>query len=91
MAGSIRAAALLAAAQFNNTPQAIPGMDRFQTIIGWIAWVAAGMCLIGMIVTGATLAVAYHRGDNSHVGRLGAVMAGCLIVGGASSIVGALT
>ena len=65
-------------------------MDKFQTIISWTAWVAAGLCLIGLIVCGATLAISYHRGSQEHVGRLGGVAAGCLVVGAASSIVGAL-
>ena len=61
----------LLADPFNSNPQPVPGMDKFQTIIGWSAWIAAGLCLIGLIVTGATLAVSYHRGTNEHVGRLG--------------------
>ena len=80
----------LLADPFNSNPQPVPGMDKFQTIIGWSAWIAAGLCLIGLIVTGATLAVSYHRGTNGHVGRLAGVAAGCLIVGGASTVVGAL-
>jgi len=80
----------LLADPFNSNPQPVPGMDKFQTIIGWSAWIAAGLCLIGLIVTGATLAVSYHRGTNEHVGRLAGVAAGCLIVGGASTVVGAL-
>jgi hypothetical protein len=80
----------LLADPFNSYPQPVPGMDKFQTIIGWSAWIAAGLCLIGLIVTGATLAVSYHRGTNEHVGRLAGVAAGCLIVGGASTVVGAL-
>ena len=86
---SLGSVALLAD-PFNSNPQPGPGMDKFQTIIGWSAWIAAGLCLIGLIVTGATLAVSYHRGTNEHVGRLAGVAAGCLIVGGASTVVGAL-
>ena len=80
----------LLADPFNSNPQPVPGTDKFQTIIGWSAWIAAGLCLIGLIATGATLAVSYHRGTNEHVGRLAGVAAGCLIVGGASTVVGAL-
>ena len=80
----------LLAADFNSNPEAVPGMDKFQTIISWTAWIAAGLCLLGLIVAGAMLAVSYHRGTNDHVGRLGGVAAGCLVVGAASTVVGAL-
>lgn len=90
MIQQLHAASLVAAAQFDNNPQPVPGMAGFQTVIGWSAWVAAGLCVLGLIITGALLGVAYHRGDNSHTGRLGAVLAGCLIVGASSTVVGTL-
>ena len=80
----------MAAGNFNGNPAPVPGLEKYQTVISWAAWIAAGLCLIGLIVTGAMLAISYHRGTNEHVGRLGGVAAGCLLVGGASTIVGAL-
>ena len=90
MIAQASAAFLTAGAGFTSDPAAVPGMDKFQTIISWTAWIAAGLCLIGLIVCGATLAISYHRGGQEHIGRLGGVAAGCLVVGAASSIVGAL-
>ena len=78
------------AGPFNNNPTPVPGLDKFQTVIGYVGWIASALCLIGLITAGAMLAVSYHRGTNEHMGRLGGVAAGCLIVGGASSIIGGL-
>ena len=75
---------------FTSTPQAIPGVTNLQTIIGYTAWIATALCMVGLIVTGTLMAVSYHRGSNEHAGRLGGVAAGCLIVGAASPITGSL-
>ncbi len=75
---------------FTATPQAIPGLTTVQTLIGYVSWVSAALCLIGLIVAGAMLAVSYQRGNSDHAARLGSVATGCLIVGGASTIIGAL-
>jgi hypothetical protein len=89
-AASPIAAAILGFNLFTASPQAIPGLSGVQTVIGYISWVAAALCLIGLVGAGALLAVSYHRGNTEHTGRLGGVAAGCLIVGGASTIIGAL-
>lgn len=76
---------------FSSTPQAIPGLGKVQTVIGYVSWVAAGLCLIGLIATGAMMAISYHRsGGGEDVGRLGGVAGGCLVVGSAATLVGAL-
>jgi cytochrome b561 len=83
-------ALVLAQGQFNNDPKAIPGVDKLQTVIGYVCWIATALCLIGLIVAGALMAVSYHRGNNQHTGRLGGVAAGCLIVGAAAPIAGSV-
>ena len=83
--------AILAAPNpFNSNPTSIPGVSNLQTIIGYTAWIATAMCLIGLIATGAAMAVSYHRGHHHHVGRLGGVAAGCLVVGAAAPIAGSI-
>lgn len=73
---------------FTANAQAIPGLTAVQTIIGYIAWGAAAACLIGLIIAASKLAVAYRHGE--HGGAMAGVAAGCLIVGGASTIVASL-
>ena len=84
------AGSLLGFNLFTSTPQAIPGLATVQTVISYVSWIAAAACLLGLIAAGAALAISYQRGNSEHAGRLGGVAAGCLIVGGASTIVGAL-
>jgi hypothetical protein len=79
-----------AGSPFTSNPAAIPGVTNLQVIIGYTAWIATALCLIGLIITGALMAVSYHRGSNEHAGRLGGVAAGCLIVGAASPIAGSI-
>lgn len=73
---------------FDSTPTAIPGVTQLQTIVGYTAWIATAVCLIGLLVTGAMMGLSYQHGSNEHVGRLGAVVAGCLIVGASSALAG---
>jgi hypothetical protein len=87
---SLPAGMILAGPSFNSTPTAIPGVSHLQIVIGYTSWVATALCLIGLITTGAVMAVSYHHGSNEHVGKLGAVVAGCLIVGAASPIAGSV-
>src|SRR5664280_386515 len=77
-------------AGFNSTPTAIPGVDKLQAIIGYSTWIATAVCLIGLIIAGASMAVAHHHGETVQLGRLGGVVAGCLVVGASSSVVGAI-
>lgn len=68
-----------------------PGADGFETVIKWAAWIALGVCVLGVIVAGASMAIANRRGDGGeHMSRLGWVLAGCIVIGAASGVVGAL-
>ena len=68
-----------------------PGSDKLLTILQWGAWIAFGMCVLGVIVAGASMAVQHRHGSGGeHAARLGWVAAGCVVVGSASAFVGAL-
>jgi cytochrome b561 len=75
---------------FNSTPAAIPGVTNLQVFIGYAAWLATAACIIGLVLTGAMMAISYQHGNNEHMGRLGSVIAGCITVGAASPIVGSV-
>lgn len=64
--------------------------DKVELILGWVAWLATAACVGGLILTGAKMAIAHRRGDDTNVSQLGWVFAACIIIGGASGIVGAL-
>lgn len=90
MPTTIRSAVVAAGTGFNSTPQSIPGVHNLQTIIGYAAWIATGVCIIGLIVVGARMAISHRRGDSEHMGALGGVVAACIVIGSASSVVGSL-
>jgi len=68
-----------------------PGADKFTTILQWAAWVAFGVCVLGVIIAGAGMALQHRHGSGGeHAARLGWVFAGCIVIGAASGMVGAL-
>ncbi len=71
--------------------QPFPGSEGFLTILGWAAWIAFGIAVLGVIVAGGAMALGRSRGDGGeHAARLGWVLAGCIVIGSASGLVGAL-
>lgn len=68
-----------------------PGGEKFTTILQWVAWGALGVCVMGVIICGGAMAISHRHGSGGeHAARLGWVLAGCVVVGAASGIVGAL-
>ncbi|MGC5335020.1 hypothetical protein ACPXCB_30980 [Micromonospora sp. DT62] len=59
-------------------------------ILQWIAWLATAACVGGIIYSAAKMAIAHRRGDDTNVAQLGWVFAACILIGSASTIVGAL-
>ena len=71
--------------------EAPPGSEGFLTILGWAAWIVFGLCVLGVIIAGGAMAVSNRRGEGGeHASRLGWVLAGAIVVGSASGLVGAL-
>lgn len=71
--------------------EAPPGAGKLLTLLRWAAWIALGVCVLGVIACGAMMAISHRRGDGGeHAGRLGMVLAGCILIGAASGLVGAL-
>jgi len=86
------ASILLAGVPNPGSGTAPPGSQGFTTILGWVAWVAFGICVLGVIITGAQMAISHRGGGGGgeHAARLGWVFAGCIVIGSASALVGAL-
>jgi type IV secretory pathway VirB2 component (pilin) len=71
--------------------QAPPGSENVVTIVNWIAWVAVVLCVIGVIVAGIGMLFAGRRGEGGEqASKLGWVLAGSIVIGGASALVGAV-
>lgn len=68
-----------------------PGTEGFQTILKWAAWVGLAVCVLGVIIAGGSMAVSSRRGEGGeHMSKLGWVLGGCIIIGAASGLVGAV-
>jgi type IV secretory pathway VirB2 component (pilin) len=75
-----------------GTGTAPPGSGQFNKVIGWVTWIAFSVCLLGIIIAGAMMAVGQRRGEGGeHAARLGWVMAACIVIGSGSLIVNQLT
>lgn len=68
-----------------------PGAEDLLQILQWVMWIAAGICVLGIVVAGAMMAISAARGGRSdHISQLGWALAGCVVIGSASGIVGVL-
>ena len=68
-----------------------PGSAGVVTIVNWVAWIAVTLCVVGVIVAGIGMLFAGRRGEGGeHAAKLGWVLAGAIVIGGASALVGAV-
>ena len=83
-------AALLPQADIPNpAPVQPPGTNGFVTIMGWVKWVALAVCVIGIIVAGALMAINSRRGEGGeHVKTFVAILVGVMVIGAATALVG---
>lgn len=71
--------------------EAPPGSDGLVTILKWVFYIASAMCVLGVLIAGGMMAVSVQRGSGGeHVARLGWALGGCIVIGAASALVGAL-
>lgn len=68
-----------------------PFADKAGTLVHWVFWSVSAACLVGLLVVGAKMAVIHNRGQGGgHFGDLAMVAAACIVIGGATGIVGAM-
>lgn len=64
---------------------------KVQTLVDWVTAIAISLCILGVIIAGAMMAIGQRRGEGGeHAARLGWVLAGCIVIGTASAFVNAL-
>ena len=82
---------VLAAVPNPGQGEAPPGSAGFLRILRWAAWVAFAVCVLGVIITGARMAISARRGEGGeHGATLLWVLVGCILIGSASGFVGAV-
>ncbi|MGF1661006.1 MAG: conjugal transfer protein TrbC [Kineosporiaceae bacterium] len=68
-----------------------PGFEAFAVILQWATWISLTLCVLGVIITGAMMALGSRRGEGAeHAMRLGWVLAAAVVIASASALVGAL-
>jgi hypothetical protein len=68
-----------------------PGSEGLVTIVNWVAWVAVTLCVVAVMVAGIGMLFASRRGEGGEqASKLGWVLAGSIVIGGASALVGAV-
>lgn len=68
-----------------------PGFEKFTTVMGWVKWVALGVCVIALIVAGARMAISSRRGEGGeHATSIAVVLVAVIVISGAASILGFL-
>lgn len=72
-----------------NKPTAPPEISgKINEVVNYITWIGMMVCVIGIIVAGAMMAIGQRRGEGGeHASRLGWVVAGCIVIGAASGVV----
>ncbi len=71
-----------------------PGSDKLLTILQWVAWGTFAICVAGVLMNGARLAIAHNQGyggGNQHAMGLVWALIGAVIAGSAASIVTVLS
>ena len=65
-----------------------PLRNKVSLVLGIAGWAGTAAGVAGVIVTGAMMAISMRRGESSeHMGRLGMVLAGCVLVATAGPLI----
>jgi type IV secretory pathway VirB2 component (pilin) len=74
-----------------GTGEEPPGATQLKLILRWVTWIAFAICVLGIVIAGAMMAIGQRRGEGGeHAARLGWVLAACIVIGSASALVGFL-
>ena len=66
-----------------------PGVGtKLNTILAWSAYIAFGMCVLGMIASGGLMAIAHRRGQSGeHIAGIGYALGGSVVIGAAGALI----
>lgn len=69
-----------------------PGTAGLNSLLGWAKWLALAVCILGLFLVGALMAVNARRGEGGeHVGRIGVALGGVVLISAATALVGFLS
>jgi hypothetical protein len=64
--------------------------DGINTVLGWSKWLAFGICVVALIVTGVRMGVGGSGEGRKHVDRIGVVLVATIIISAAVGLVTAI-
>ncbi|SDS71606.1 hypothetical protein [Microlunatus soli] len=68
-----------------------PGTEGITAVMGWAKWIALAVCILGLVIAGALMAIQSRRGEGGeHVGKIGMALGGVVVISAAGSLVGFL-
>jgi len=81
----------LAASIPNPAPIQPPGTEGLVSVMGWVKWIALAVCVLGLVVAGALMAIQSRRGEGSeHMGKIAMALGGVIVISTAGTLVGFL-
>nr|WP_134656008.1 hypothetical protein [Streptomyces sp. H23] len=86
----LKAAVYLAEAEVPEPTGEAPDelSDKVDVVLNLVAWAGTVAGVLGVLVTGAMMAVSLKRGESSeHASRLGLVLGGCVLISTAGPII----
>lgn len=68
-----------------------PGTEGFTTAISWIKWIGFALAGVAIVFAAIRMFFASRRGEGGeHVGALGWILGGVILIGAGAGLVGAL-
>lgn len=65
-----------------------PLPSAFETILGYVTWVSAGLAVMSLIIAGVMMASRRRHGDGeAHLGRIGVILLAVMLLSSASALV----
>jgi hypothetical protein len=65
-----------------------PAPEAFETILGYVTWVAAGLAVMSLIIAGVMMSTRRRHGDGeAHMGRIGVIIFAVFLLSSASALV----
>lgn len=64
-----------------------PDVGGINTVLGWATWIAFGICVLALIVTGVRMGLGHRNEGHKHVDRIGVVLVATIIISAAVGLV----
>ncbi len=73
-----------------NPGDRAPNVDGINTVLGYATWIAFGVCVLALIMTGVRMGTGHRNEGHKHVDRIGVVLVATIILSAAVGLVTAI-